>query len=148
MACSTSCADMLFLLAERIENLKTIMAEAAINAMQQNANQIHIESRGIATVLDIKGDITATSEASLEEAYQKANAQGAVQIVLKIEKKAYINSGGIAVLIQILTQARRNGQHAAIAGISGHYKKIFKIVGLTNFAEIYDSPEAAMQKLD
>ncbi len=116
--------------------------------MQQSANQIHIESRGTVTVLDIKGDITAFSESSLEEAYHKANAQGAVQIVLNIEKEAYINSGGIAVLIQILSQTQRNSQHVAIAGISEHFQKIFKMVGITKFAEIYDSPEAAMQKLD
>jgi anti-anti-sigma factor len=116
--------------------------------MQQNANQIHIESRGTVTVLDIKGDITAFSESSLEEAYQQTNAQGAVKLVLTIEKEAYINSGGIAVLIQILAQTRRNDQRVAIAGISGHFKKIFKMVGITKFAEIYDSPEAAIRNLD
>lgn len=116
--------------------------------MQQNANQIHIESRGTVAILDIRGDITAFSESSLEEAYQKANAQGAVNIVLNIEKEAYINSGGIAVLILILTQTQRNGQHVAIAGISEHFKKIFKMVGITKFAEIYETPEAAMQNLD
>lgn len=116
--------------------------------MQQSANQIHISSQGDVTVLDIRGDITAFSESSLEEAYQQVHAQGAVQIVLNIEKEAYINSGGIAVLIQILSQTQRNGQHVAIAGISGHFKKIFKMVGITKFAEIYDSPEAAVQRLD
>jgi anti-anti-sigma factor len=116
--------------------------------MQQNANEIHIESRGSVTILDIRGDITAFSEASLGDAYQKANTQGAAKILLKIEKEAYINSGGIAVLIQVLAQTRRNSQRVAIAGISEHFKKIFKMVGITKFAEIFDSPEAAVQALD
>jgi anti-anti-sigma factor len=115
--------------------------------MQPNANQIHIESQGTVTILDIKGDITAFSESSLGEAYQKASAQGAVSILLKIGKEAYINSGGIAVLIQILAQTRRNKQRVAIAGISEHFKKIFKMVGITKFADIYDSPETAIKKL-
>jgi anti-anti-sigma factor len=115
--------------------------------MQKNANQIHIKSRGDVTVLDIRGDITAFSESSLEEAYQQANARGAVKIVLQIEKEAYINSGGIAVLIQILTHTHRSGQRVAISGISEHFKKIFKMVGITKFAEIYDSHEAAIQTL-
>ena len=64
-----------------------------------------------------------------------------------IEKEAYINSGGIAVLIQILAQTRRNGQRVGITGISEHFKKIFKMVGITKFAEIFDSPDAATQAL-
>ena len=115
--------------------------------MQQSANQIHVKSRGDVTVLDIRGDITAFSESSLEEAYQKANARDTAKLVLQIEKEAYINSGGIAVLIQILTHTQRSGQRVAISGISEHFKKIFKMVGITKFAEIYDSHEAAMQTL-
>jgi anti-anti-sigma factor len=116
-------------------------------AMQQNANQINIISQGTITVLEIKGDITAFSETSLGDAYRKASEQGAEKILLRIEKEAYINSGGIAVLIQILAQTRRNNQSVAIAGISEHFKKIFKMVGITRFAEIYDSVEAACQAL-
>ncbi len=116
--------------------------------MQLNSNEIHVERQEAVTVLDIRGDITAFSETALGEAYQKANKAGAVKIVLKIEREAYINSGGIAVLIQILAQTRRNGQHVAITGISEHFKKIFKMVGITKFAAIFDSIEAAIGAMD
>jgi len=115
--------------------------------MQQHTNEIHLENQGTVTVLDIRGDITAFSESSLGEAYRKASADGAKKLLLKIEKEAYINSGGIAVLIQILAQTRRNDQRVAIAGISEHFKKIFNMVGITKFAEIFDSPEMAIQAL-
>jgi anti-anti-sigma factor len=116
-------------------------------AIQQNANEVHIESQGTVTIFNIRGDITAFSESSFRDAYRKANEQGAVKILLKIEKEAYINSGGIAVLIQILAQTRRNDQRVAITGLSEHFKKIFKMVGITKFAEIFDSPDAAIQAL-
>ena len=116
-------------------------------AMQQNTNQIDIESQGTVTILDIKGDITAFSETSLGGAYQQACEQGAGRIVINIEKEAYINSGGIAVLIQILAQTRRNDQRVAISGITEHFKKIFNMVGITKFADIFDSSEAAVQAL-
>jgi anti-anti-sigma factor len=116
-------------------------------AMQQHSNEIHLEVQGAVTILDIRGDITAFSESSLGEAYRKASEQGAGKLLLKIEKEAYINSGGIAVLIQILAQTRRNDQHIAITGISEHFKKIFNMVGITKFAEIHDSTEAAIQAL-
>ncbi|MGD9249598.1 MAG: STAS domain-containing protein [Desulfobacterales bacterium] len=116
-------------------------------AMHPNANEIHILSEGAVTVLDIRGDITAFSQATFGKAYLKANEQGAEKILMKIEKKAYINSGGIAVLIQILAQTRSNDQRVAITGISEHFKKIFKMVGITKFAEIFDSPDDAIQAL-
>ena len=116
-------------------------------AMQQQMNEILLEAQGTVTVLDIRGDITAFSESSLGEAYRKASADGAQKLLLKIEKEAYINSGGIAVLIQVLAQTRRNSQVVAITGISEHFKKIFNMVGITKFAKVFESPEAAIQAI-
>jgi anti-anti-sigma factor len=116
-------------------------------AMQQPQNEIVSEAKGSVTILHIKGDITAFSESSLGEAYQKACEQGAEKLLLKINKEAYINSGGIAVLIQILAQTRRKDQRVAITGLSEHFKKIFNMVGITKFADIFDTLEMAMQAL-
>ena len=115
--------------------------------MQQHTNDIDLVTHGAVTVLNIRGDITAFSETSLGAAYRKASEQGAGKLLLKIEKEAYINSGGIAVLIQILAQTRRNNQRVAITGISEHFKKIFNMVGITKFAEVFESPELAIKAL-
>jgi len=115
--------------------------------MQKQTNEIHLEVQDAVTVLDIRGDITAFSESSLGEAYRRASEQGAGKLLLKIEKEAYINSGGIAVLIQILAQTRRNDQRVAITGISEHFKKIFNMVGITKFAEVFDTTELAVQSM-
>ena len=85
--------------------------------MKLHTNQIHFEHHGAVTLLDIQGDITSFSEPFLTEAYQNANDQGASNILLKIDTDAYINSGGIAVLIQILAQTKQNNQKIGIAGV-------------------------------
>ena len=54
----------------------------------QPPNEIQLERHDAVTLMDIKGDITAFSETSLNEAYQKANDQGAGKILLKIERDA------------------------------------------------------------
>ena len=113
----------------------------------QQSNEIKLEKQGEVTIFDIRGDITSFSEPFLNEAYQKANDQDARRILLKIEKDAYINSGGIALLIQIMAQIKRNNQFVVIAGISEHFKKIFNMVGITKFAKIYNTVEAAIDKL-
>ena len=112
--------------------------------MQQH-NEIQLERHDAVTLMDIQGDITAFSEPFLNEAYQKAIDQGANKILLKINKDAYINSGGIALLIQILAQTKRNKQKIGITGISDHFEKIFHMVGITKFADIYASVEDALK---
>ena len=50
-------------------------------------------------------------------------------------------------MIQILAQTRRNDQRVAITGISEHFKKIFNMVGITKFAEVFDTTELAVQAM-
>ncbi|NLI81816.1 MAG: STAS domain-containing protein [Deltaproteobacteria bacterium] len=113
--------------------------------MQQN--EIRIEQRDSVTVLEIQGDITVFSEPFLNEAYTCASNQGAVKILLQFDGNAYINSGGIALLIQLLAKARTRDQEVAITGLSAHFKKIFHMVGITKFAKIYDTLQEALQKM-
>jgi anti-anti-sigma factor len=115
--------------------------------MQLHTNEITFEHHGAVTLIDIHGDITSFSETYLTEAYQNANDQGAGKILLKIGTDAYINSGGIAVLIQILSQSKQHNQKIAITGVSNHYKKILSMVGITKFAEIHDTVESAVQMM-
>ena len=113
----------------------------------QHSNQIKLDSQGAVTVMEIQGDITAFSEPFLNEAYQQANTQGATRLLLKIDEASYINSGGIAVLIQILAQTKKNNQVIGITGISDHFKKIFHMVGITKFAHIHNSLTEALEAM-
>ncbi len=109
--------------------------------------EIRLERHGGVTLLDIKGDVTSFSEPFLKEAYKNATSEGGSKIVLKFEESAYINSGGLAVLIQLLAGAKRNNQEIAITGLSDHFKKIFTMVDITKLAKIYSSAEEAVKVL-
>ncbi|GAF85478.1 unnamed protein product [marine sediment metagenome] len=109
--------------------------------------EIRLERHGGVTLFDMKGDVTGFSEPFLKEAYNKATSKGANKIVLKFEESAYINSGGLAVLIQLLAGAKRNNQEIGITGLSDHFKKIFNMVGITKLAKIYSSVEEAVKGL-
>ena len=111
----------------------------------EQENEIRLERHGGVTVMDIQGDVTAFSEPFLNQAFQSANDQGAGKILLKIGDNAYINSGGIGVLIQILALTKQNNQMIGITGVSDHFKKIFDMVGITKFAKIHDSVENALE---
>ena len=114
--------------------------------MEQQA-EIGLETVGGVTLFDIKGDVTALSEPFLNDAYKKALDRGVSKILLRFKKDAYINSGGIALLIQILAETKKNNQTAGITGLSDHFKKIFNMVGITKFAKIFDTVDAALEAM-
>ena len=66
------------------------------------------------------------------------------KMLLNVEEGTYIDSGGIAVLIQILAQTKKNNQQISITGLSDHFNKIFNMVGITKFAEIHNTVESAI----
>jgi anti-anti-sigma factor len=115
--------------------------------MNQRPNEVKIESHGDIILLDIRGDVTAFSEPSLNSAYSSAKESSPKKIILKFEEAAYINSGGIAVLIQVLAQTRRNNQKIGITGLSEHFKKVFNMVGITKFATIYPTLQDALSAM-
>ncbi len=114
----------------------------------EQKNEITLERHNDIAVLQIQGDITAQSEPFINEAYRELNEQGnASKILIQFEQEAYINSGGIAVLIQILAQTQKNDQLIGITGLSEHFKKIFGMVGITKFANIYNSIDEAVKSM-
>ena len=134
-------------LADGIKAVITPAGEGKRRSTMPQEIEIRLETRGEVKLFDIKGDMTVVSEPFLEEAYKNANAQGTSKILLKFDQNAYINSGGIAVLIQLLAETRRNNQQIGITGISDHFKKIFNMVGITKFARIYNTVEEGLESL-
>lgn len=113
----------------------------------EKGNRTEIEKHNDVLLIDIQGDVTGFSESSLNEAYKNAIEQGANRILFKFEQNAYINSGGIAIIIQLLAESRKNNQKIGITGISDHFKKIFGLVGITKFAKIYNTVDEGLSSL-
>jgi anti-anti-sigma factor len=107
--------------------------------------QVSISQKDDVSILNIKGDVTAFTGGSVEEAYQKVTTAGAKKILLYFDQDGYINSGGIAILIGIASESRKNGQTVRITGLSGHFQKIFNMVGLTKYTEIFQTEELALK---
>ena len=116
-------------------------------AKMSEANEIKLEKHGDVTLFDIRGDVTAFSEPFFNEAYKNSVDIGAEKILLKFDEQAYINSGGIAVLIQVLARTKQNNQETGVTGLSEHFKKVFNMVGITKFAKVYPTLEEALKAM-
>ena len=116
--------------------------------MSSDEIQILIREESGATVIDLVGDVTTFAEDAINQAYQTASADGAMNIIFNFRENDYINSAGIAILIGIVTEARKQDQKLLMTGLSVHFQKIFRMVGLTQYADLYPSVEEALASLN
>ena len=96
-----------------------------------------------ASVIDLKGDVTAQSEDVLMDAYDRAGNDDVTVIVLDFTKLEYMNSGGIGLLVMLLVRAQRQGQKVLAFGLSEHYRQIFELTRLDEAIGIHDTQDAA-----
>lgn len=97
-------------------------------------------------VISIGGDVTAVTGEEISSAYQKASDEGAMAFVLHFEEGSYINSGGLAFLIDIASESRKKKQAVCVSGLSDHFMKIFKMVGLTRCFETFQDKNDAINR--
>jgi anti-anti-sigma factor len=107
--------------------------------------EVTIDTRGEVSLIRIKGDVTAITGEAIENAYSEVSAAGTKKILICFDPESYINSGGIAILIGITAESRKREQVIRMAGLSDHFQKIFSMVGLTTYAELFPSEEVALE---
>ena len=110
-------------------------------------NEIKIEKREDMTLFDVSGDVNRFSEPFFKDAYAQVDSQETKKLLLKFHEKAYINSEGLKVLIQLLDKTNKDQQQVGIVGLSDHFKKIFRMVGIIKFVKIFDNTEEALKVL-
>ncbi len=105
---------------------------------------ITISQQGDVSIIAIKGDVTAVTGEAIENAYQDVSSSGTKKILLNFDLECYINSGGIAALIGVVSESRKKEQIIRATGLSDHFQKIFNMVGLTKYIQIFPSEESAL----
>ncbi len=96
------------------------------------------------TVLRFEGDISSASKDAVIGTYQALSKVVAKIILLDFTKVDYINSSGIALVIQVLMEAANSGQKVLAFGLSPHFMKVFTMVGITKYAGLFPDQAAAL----
>jgi anti-sigma B factor antagonist len=98
-------------------------------------------------VLRFEGDIASTSKDAVIGAYQALPKDSTKLILLDFTGVDYINSSGIALVIQLLIEASNSGQKVSAFGLSAHFTKVFTMVGITKYAGLYSTQAEALAAL-
>jgi anti-sigma B factor antagonist len=97
-----------------------------------------------ATVLRFEGDISSASKDAVIGSYQGLSKTTVKTVLLDFTKVEYINSSGIALVIQVLMEAANAGQKVLAFGLSAHFQKVFTMVGITKYAGLFPDQNAAL----
>ena len=92
----------------------------------------------------MRGDVDIAADEVLAAAYTEAAATGATRVVLDFGAVDYINSTGIALIVRMLAEARRDHREVVALGLSDHYREIFRITRLSDYLTIADATTPAV----
>ncbi len=95
-------------------------------------------------IIDMSGEINAFADQDLNDIFTQAEGLGTATIALNLKDVSYINSTGIALIVGLLSRARKSGRRLAVFGLSEHFQEIFQITRLNDFMSIYPDEASLM----
>lgn len=104
--------------------------------MNSDEFRIEVRTSNGRAVIDLNGEVNAAAGQALNDAYTQATADDGDQVVLNFGGVSYINSTGIAIIVELLGRARQAHRELVVYGLSDHYLEIFRITRLADFMTI------------
>ena len=99
-------------------------------------------------IIIIEGDLTSDADADVKNIYANLKEQYTMEkLIINFEKTKYINSSGIATLINIIQDSNERKGTISFVGMSDHLRKVMDIVGISDFVRICTSNKDAATAL-
>ena len=100
-----------------------------------------------AVIIDLVGDVTNRGQEVIRSAYAEALRDNPERVFFNFKDTEYINTSGIAVLISLVMEAEKAGRKIGLFGMSAHYQKVFELVRLPLYADMYQTESEALTDL-
>lgn len=92
-----------------------------------------------------QGDVDLARSPSLRKVLTDVSRSKPKRVVVDLKQVAYMDSSGVATLVEALQIARRNGTTLVLASLQPRVRSIMEIARLDTVFRIVDSTEAAQQ---
>ena len=101
-----------------------------------------VEENGVA-IFSVNGEINIGTSPELRKQFEKSPAK---KVVVDLEKVNYIDSSGLATLVEILKKTKSQGGSLGLAGMSDKVRSLFEITKLDKLFAIYADRNEAVTK--
>jgi anti-anti-sigma factor len=110
--------------------------------------KISSESLESIPVINIEGDLTSDADGEVKSIYARLKDSYSMEkLIINFEKTKYINSSGIATLINIIQDANERKGKICFVGMSEHLQKVMDIVGISDFVQVRKTNQEAATSL-
>jgi anti-sigma B factor antagonist len=107
--------------------------------------QISARRQDKTTIFDVSGDIDfANSPEVRQSVLREIRDNRASRVVMNLRQVRYIDSSGVASLIEGLKASRDLGSRFILIGLSTSAREVLQLSRLTKVFEIYDNEEQAL----
>ena len=96
-------------------------------------------------VLEVRGEVDMHTSPRVREAQIRLLKQGARRVVIDRAGVPYMDSSGIATLIEGLQWARREGREFRLAGLTPTVRDVFELARLADVFEIFSTRDEALK---
>jgi anti-sigma B factor antagonist len=98
-------------------------------------------------LIRVNGPIDAKSVAAFKAEMDSLSGRRIRSFVLEMGEVRYINSTGLAYLINLAESLQEGGRVVVLVNVQAKVKVILETMGLVGFLRIYPSPEKAVREL-
>lgn len=105
---------------------------------------IRIESKNGLVVCRIEGEIDINSSPDIKKALDKLISKKEPKLVISFSKVTYVDSSGLATLVELLKNMRTYGGRMRLANLSPKIKSLFEITKLEKLFDISSDEDEAI----
>lgn len=97
------------------------------------------------TILDVSGNIDMSNSPQVRQALlQEIRKNNGARLVVNLTDVQYIDSSGVASLVEGLQASRKLGLRFGLFGLSDSAREVMKLSRLLKLFEIYDNEDQAI----
>lgn len=104
---------------------------------------ISVRDSGAARVVDVEGEVDLGTSPNLRRALFEALGETG-RLALNLRSLEYIDSSGIATLLEVLKDAQRLGKDFVLFGLSPAVQDVFQLTRVNRIFRIFDTEEQAV----
>jgi anti-sigma B factor antagonist len=106
--------------------------------------EVHVRNHEKAAVIEVQGEVDLYSSPEMREAIIGTMSGRTPTVVVDLSGVEYMDSSGVATLVEGLQLSRGYGGVFRLAGIGGAVREVFKFARLEKVFEIYQDADQAL----
>jgi anti-sigma B factor antagonist len=107
---------------------------------------VNMEQRDGATIVRPEGDIDLSTSPDLRSTLQQAHEQAESRLIIDLSSVAYMDSSGVATLVECLQLSRRSGTNLLLCQLHERVLSVFQIARLDGVFDIVGSLDDALNQ--